>query len=91
MPRSQKIFERTPRLIYFRENGLEITHVTQTLSAVAATAEVARALEVPEGSPLLSLERTSFDESSGEAPFRDHLTVLYNPEHFQYRMDLKVD
>jgi len=54
-PKNQKLFETIPRLTYFRDNGLEVTHVTQTISACAACSESALALNVPVGSPLLSL------------------------------------
>ena len=30
MPADPAIFENTPRLSYFRDKGLEVTHVTQT-------------------------------------------------------------
>ena len=49
MPSDPGIFENTPRLSFFREQGLEVTHVAQTLSAVAADASVAGALGVVEG------------------------------------------
>ena len=75
----------------FRENGLEVTHVTQTLSAVAAPHDVALDLRIAEGSPLLSLVRRSYNLVNGEEHLRDYLHVLYNPEHFQYKMDLKID
>jgi len=91
MPEDPSLFENLPRLSYFREKGLEITHVTQTLSALAANGEVASALGVAEGSPLLTLTRRSFNKVDGQEHLRDHLTVMYNPEHFQYKMDLKID
>lgn len=91
MPTDPSLFENEPRLSYFRQKGLEITHVTQTLSAVAASGEVAKALGVAEGSPLLTLTRRSFNKVDDAEHLRDHLTVLYNPEHFQYKMDLKID
>ena len=47
-PKNQKLFETIPRLTYFRDNGLEVTHVTQTISACAASSESALALNVPE-------------------------------------------
>lgn len=90
MPTNPATFENTPRLAYFRANGLEVTHVTQTLSAIAADAAVARALEVTEGSPLLSLTRRSFKTENGIERLMDFLQVLYNPEHFQYSMDLTL-
>ena len=91
MPDDPRIFETTPRLSYFRENGLEVTHVTQTLSATEASAEVAQALKVKEGSALLTLTRRSFNKLADRERMHDHLHVLYNPEHFRYEMDLDID
>jgi GntR family transcriptional regulator len=91
LPEDPNIFESKPRLTYFRENGLEISHVTQTLSAVAASAEVAEALDVTEGDPLLSLTRRSFNKAGADEHLMDYLLVLYNPTYFQYKMDLEID
>jgi len=91
MPDDPSHFENVPRLSYFREKGLEITHVTQTLSAVSASEEISNALGMELGSPLLTLTRRSFNTVAGKEHLRDHLTVFYNPEHFQYKMDLKLD
>lgn len=91
IPEDQTMFEHEPRLSYFREKGLVITHVTQTLSAAAAEGEVASALGVAEGSPLLTLTRRSYNRDANTEHLRDHLKVFYNPEHFQYEMDLKID
>ena len=92
MPSDPAIFEHTPRLSYFREQGLEVTHVAQTLSAVSADAPVAGALGVAEGAPLLSLTRRSYRKTGSESEqIMDFLVVLYNPEHFQYSMDLTLD
>ena len=67
MPSDPSIFQHTPRLSYFREQGLEVTHVAQTLSAVAADASVANALGVVQGSPLLSLTRRSYRKTGAES------------------------
>ena len=92
MPTDPGIFENTPRLSFFREQGLEVTHVAQTLSAVAADASVAGALGVVEGSPLLSLTRRSYRKTGAETEqVMDFLEVLYNPAHFQYSMDLTLE
>lgn len=90
-PPNARIFEKTPRLKYFREAGLEITHVTQTIRAVGASAEAAEALGVAPGSPLLSLTRRSFNQDNGKEHLVDFLTALYHPERFQYRMDLSIE
>ena len=92
MPSDPSLFENTPRLSFFRQQGLEVSHVTQTLSAVSADSAVASALGVGEGSPLLSLTRRSYQKSGSEAEqILDFLVVLYNPEHFQYSMDLTLE
>ncbi len=90
-PSRPSIFEKTPRLSYFREKGLEVTHVTQTITAIAASREVAAALDMEEGAPLLSLTRRSFNKDANGERLRDYMQVLYNPEHFQYQMDLELD
>jgi GntR family transcriptional regulator len=90
-PDDPMIFENTPRLAYFRENGLEITHVKQTLRAVGASSEAAEALGVEPGSPLLSLTRRSYKQVNDEEHLLDYLQVLYHPDRFQYRMDLTID
>ena len=91
LPKDPNIFEDTPRLAYFRENGLEITHVKQTLKAVGAQADAAEALGVEPGSPLLSLTRRSYNQVNDEEHLMDFLQVLYHPDRFQYRMDLTLD
>lgn len=91
MPRKPTVFTRKPRLTWFRENGLEITHVTQTITAVAADGAVAKALGVPVGAPLLSLTRRSYNKDGGAEQLRDYMHVQYVPEHFQYKMDLELE
>ncbi|MEM1411818.1 MAG: GntR family transcriptional regulator [Pseudomonadota bacterium] len=91
LPTNPKIFETTPRLKYFRENGLEITHVMQTIRAVSAAADAADALGVDVGSPLLSLRRRSYNQVGPSERLMDYLEVFYHPERFQYRMDLTLD
>ena len=92
MPSDPSIFATTPRLSFFRENGLELSHVTQTITAKLATHSSATALDVAVGSPLLSLTRRSYQQrGAGEKALMDWMEVLYNPEHFQYSMELKLD
>lgn len=90
-PPNPKIFEKTPRLSYFRQHGLDITHVKQTISAVAASDEAAKALGVEPGSPLLSLTRRSLNKVKNKEHLMDLLQVYYHPDRFQYRMDLTLD
>jgi GntR family transcriptional regulator len=82
---------KSPRLEIFRKQGLKITHVTQTISAVAATAVLAEHLETEVGAPLISLIRHSFETRKGQEHMVDYLHVFYHPDRFQYQMDLKMD
>jgi GntR family transcriptional regulator len=91
LPKNPKVFEDTPRLAYFRDQGLKVTHVTQTLRAVRAKPDAAEALGVEPGSPLLSLLRRSFNKVGGNEILTDYLLALYHPDRFQYRMDLTMD
>ena len=84
-------FQKLPRLAIFRKQGLKISHVTQTISAVAATAELAQHLEADYGDPLISLTRQSYETHNGTEQLVDQLQVYYHPERFQYRMDLELD
>ncbi|MYD43313.1 MAG: GntR family transcriptional regulator [Gammaproteobacteria bacterium] len=90
-PQDPSIFVTEPRLSYFRRNGLELTHVTQTLSAAVADSHIASALDIRENSPLLTLTRRSYNKIPDGEVLRDLLLVSYNPDHFQYKMDLKID
>ncbi len=87
----KRVFSKAPRLEVFRENGLRITHVTQTLSAAAATEELARNLDTEVGAPLIEMIRHSFTTVGGEERMVDYLHAHYHPERFQYQMDLTLD
>lgn len=84
-------FRNTPRLEIFRRHGLEITHVTQTISASAATPLLAERLDTEVGAPLIELTRHSFTTEGSKERMVDYLHTHYHPERFQYQMDLRVD
>ena len=65
--------------------------MTQTISAVAATQELAEHLRTEVGAPLISLVRHSFDMHDGGERMVDYLQVYYHPDRFQYRMDLNLE
>jgi GntR family transcriptional regulator len=90
-PVSKRDFLKSPRLEIFRKQGLKITHVTQTISAVAATEELASQLQTEVGAPLLSLVRQSFETRKNQEQLVDYLQVYYHPDRFQYQMDLQLD
>ncbi len=43
------------------------------------------------GAPLLSLIRRSYNKKGEQEQLRDYLEVVYHPDHFQYKMDLKIE
>ncbi|MEM6605481.1 MAG: GntR family transcriptional regulator, partial [Pseudomonadota bacterium] len=59
-PVAKKDFRNAPRLEIFRRHGLKLTHVTQKISAEAATPDLAQHLDTAVGSPLISLTRHSY-------------------------------
>jgi GntR family transcriptional regulator len=82
---SAKSLKQQTRLELFRGLGVQLAEVDQQLTAVAADVDVAAALEVPVGSPLLSLTRLYVDRE--QRPI-DWLHCLYRPDRFQYQMRL---
>jgi GntR family transcriptional regulator len=90
-PVGKREFKQSPRLEVFRKQGLKISHVSQTISAVAATTELAEHLNTETGAPLISLIRESFTSGADGEKLVDYLHIYYHPDHFQYRMDLELD
>jgi GntR family transcriptional regulator len=90
-PVGKRDFKQSPRLEIFRKQGLKITHVSQTISAVAATTELAEQLNTETGAPLISLIRESFTSGGDGEKLVDYLHIYYHPDRFQYRMDLDLD
>ena len=91
MPKNTDIFVNQSRHQYFRESGMTVSHINQTISAVPANEAIAAHLQVPEGFPLLSLVRRSYYQDDDQEMLVDYLVALYNTELFQYQMDLKLD
>ena len=89
-PDNTDIFIKQSRHQYFRESGMTVSHINQTISAVAATATIAGHLQVPVGFPLLSLVRRSYYQDDDREMLVDYLVALYNTKLFQYQMDLKL-
>ena len=73
--------------------GVTTDHLDQIADRhIRSQNAVASALGVLQGSPLLSLTRRSYQKTGAESEqIMDFLIVLYNPEQFQYSMDLTLD
>lgn len=89
-PPDAQIFKTIPRLRYFKERGLNVNYALQTIGAAPATPAIALALNVPEGTALLRLVRRSFWKEGEQKVLKDHLNIYYNPEYFQYEMEIDI-
>jgi len=89
-PVGRRQLNKSPRLEIFREQGLLINHVSQTISAVTADDKLAAELDTQVGAPLISLLRLSYTDKHEDTPV-DYMQCYYHPGRFQYRMDLRLD
>jgi len=75
-----------PLLALLERAGVKIGRATQDVTATLATPEVAAALDVETGSPLIGLARTVF-AANGEGV--EHLNALYRPDRYKLRMEMR--
>jgi GntR family transcriptional regulator len=74
-----------PLLALLERSGVRLERASQRISAALATPDVARALKVRVGSPLIELVRIAFDSDGRGA---EHLHALYRPDRYNFEMDL---
>lgn len=74
-----------PLLALLERSGVVAERAAQGVSAALAGPEVAAALDLDVGAPLLSLTRTVFDRSGRGV---EHLQALYRPDRYALQMDL---
>lgn len=74
-----------PLFRLLERTGVRIDGAQQSVTAALATPDVAEALAVSEGSPLLSLRRTVWDASGRGV---EYLAALYRPDMFRLEMTL---
>ncbi len=84
-PFTKRELSRKPILLLLEEAGVKVGRAEQTLTAVAADAEVATRLDVPVGGPLLAVRRLIYD--TDERPVQ-WLHGLYRPDRYEYQMRL---
>jgi len=68
-----------------RTNGIRLVVARQRISACRARADDARLLGEPRGAPLLTMQRTSYDDSGRAAEFADH---AYRPQIYSFEITL---
>jgi GntR family transcriptional regulator len=64
---------------------VKVEHARQRISAGLATPDVAEALGLHTGSPLIELVRVVFDQSGRGV---EHLHALYRPDRYAFEIDL---
>jgi GntR family transcriptional regulator len=75
----------TPLLSLLERSGVVVEQASQTIGATLAGPDVADALGLEIGSPLLSLTRVVIDRSGRGV---EHLHALYRPDRYSFHMDL---
>ncbi len=75
-----------PLLTLLERSGVKIEHATQRIGAALATPEIAHALNVRTGSPLIELTRVVFDRNGRGV---EHLQALYRPDRYSFEIDLE--
>jgi GntR family transcriptional regulator len=81
---TKKKLETNARFELFVEYGIEIVRFEQYLSAERATPEIAKALAIGTGKPLLKRVRYSYNE---DGELVDYLAGVYNTDLFSYKME----
>jgi GntR family transcriptional regulator len=66
--------------------GCVVHNATQDIGAELATPEVAKALHIDVGAPLIALTRTTYGASGAGI---EHLRALYRPDRYTFRMELR--
>lgn len=74
-----------PLLDLLERAGVKVEHARQRISAALATQDVATALDVRTGTPLIELTRVVYDRSGRGV---EHLYALYRPDRYAFETDL---
>ena len=75
----------TPLLVLLERYGVVVSSADQTITAALADSQVAPALDVEVGSPLLAINRVVRDQDGHPV---EYLKALYRPDRYQHRMSL---
>ena len=75
-----------PLLLAIEDAGVEVAGARQTISASVADAEVAGALEVPAGSPLIDVQRVVTDAAGRAVEF---IRILYRPDVYRFEVEMQ--
>jgi len=82
---TQQELASRPLLDLLERAGVRVEHARQRISAGLATPDVADALGVRTGTPLIELRRVVYDQSGRGV---EHLHALYRPDRYAFEIDL---
>ncbi len=82
---SEEDLAKNPLFVLLERSGVKVDQASQIISSALATQEVARALDVNVGSPLISLNRVVYDQQGRGV---EHLSALYRPDRYRIQIDL---
>lgn len=82
---SESDLASVPLLTLLERSGAAVERASQAISATLATPDVAEALGLDIGSPLLSLTRVVFGPDGRGV---EHLHALYRPDRYSFQMEL---
>lgn len=82
---SAKDLAERPMLELLERSGVKVERAKQRISAGLAAPDVARALGVKTGQPLIELVRTVFDRSGRGV---EHLHAFYRPDRYSFEFEL---
>ena len=74
-----------PLLDLLERAGVKVEYARQRISAGLATPDIARALGLRTGSPLIELVRVVYDQAGRGV---EHLHALYRPDRYAFEIDL---
>ncbi|MEX0280797.1 MAG: GntR family transcriptional regulator [Arenibacterium sp.] len=77
---------RTPLLLLLEEAGVDVTRAQQTVTATIADPEVALALDIPAGAPLIDVRRIVSDRTQRPV---EYIRILYRPEFYRFEMTMQ--
>ena len=82
---SERDLAAEPLLALLERSGVAVDRASQEIGAVLASPEVAAALDVAVGSPLIALTRVVYDAAGRGV---EHLRALYRPDRYALRIEL---